>query len=200
MNQFTKTATLKRLRKLAAEGRRAEGVHKYSKVEVGLRTHPVAVDHVPAHDEIFHADDDLADFVPMDDAAWLPEVAGHGSIVHLYIYEQFGAGQFTEWELKNVVTGWIGTPQLSARLVDIPGEEQPEPEPEPQPEPVDPSSYRAAPASSLRTGDWVLCPRTHRRERVTSVNATPDSRGRHLVRTTSHDHFWTPDHQILKEQ
>lgn len=108
---FTATEALRRLRALSAEARQRDGsIASWYRVEVGTRTvDQYAAD--PAGGLERDPDDDLADYVPMRDAARWALVRRHGYVVHLY-YSNDNTS-----ELVSVVTGWLGTPELEPVLL-----------------------------------------------------------------------------------
>ncbi len=112
---FTRAERLRRLRVLTAEARRVEDVARSCRVEVGSRTVPVRSAVVPVPDAVIAEDDDLLDFLPLTSAASDVAVSGPGMVVHLYLYGT--PTGFGEYELTDVVTGWIGTADAEPQLV-----------------------------------------------------------------------------------
>lgn len=119
-NQFTKSETLRRLRRSAAHLRQVNHLPSNSKVEVGLRT----VDHhltavqvaalTPNNGSILPEGDDLDDFRSQVEAAARPEVQAHGYVAHLYVYEYVGYGS---WDLFSVCCFWLGDDEHGPRMI-----------------------------------------------------------------------------------
>lgn len=124
MGSFTKTETMRRLRKIAAESRRVGGLHTGHRIEIGSRT--LGTQHADTVQEAlskrFIEGDDLANHDNMDGASRDPEVQQHGAIVHMYISDP------DPWNggLVDVNTGWLGTPEHDPVLLDYNGRPRPE--------------------------------------------------------------------------
>ena len=116
---FTKTETLRRLRMTVAECRKRSGLPSNSRIEVGIRTIPVAYDDLPTRDLVFFPGDDLAYHVDLADAASEPVVMVHGAVVHVYLSRPIGRGEF---ELDNTCTVWLGTPEADPVVLHVPGD------------------------------------------------------------------------------
>lgn len=116
---FTKTETLKRLRTIAHEARLRTQLPRNARVEVGLRCVPlVIVDPIAA--ESFYADgDDLEEQLDFSWAARESSVQQHGALVHLYFSVRDGFDG--EFELREIVVGWMGDDEHAAQLVDVNG-------------------------------------------------------------------------------
>jgi len=114
---FTAAEFRRRISKLVASS--VDGGRGF-RVEIGVRTNPVVVDHHPTHDEVWLDDDDLKEFItPKSKVAWLDQegVRRHGSVLHIYL------SSTGEWggELENTITVWMGTPDLDPVLIQDPG-------------------------------------------------------------------------------
>ena len=110
---FTKSETLRRLRRSAAHLRAVNHLPANSKVEIGLRTVLHHLDYQQAVEltssdyrgSILPEHDDLDDFRSQVEAAARPEVQQHGYVAHLYVYESMGRDG---WELFSVCCYWLG--------------------------------------------------------------------------------------------
>lgn len=111
---FTKSETLRRLRRSAAHLRAVNHLPANSKVEIGLRTvdqHLTATQAAAAAamhrsgKSMLPDGDDLDDFRSQVEAAARPEVQQHGYVAHLYVYESLGRDG---WALFSVCCYWLG--------------------------------------------------------------------------------------------
>ena len=122
MSEFTKTETLRRLRKVAGAARHATMLPPNAKAEVGLRTMPLnmRLGQLMKPGATWYLDgDDLAYFADLADAARDYDVQRHGAVVHLYLSTNLGRGW--GWELQDVVTAWLGQPGAEPVLLDVNG-------------------------------------------------------------------------------
>jgi hypothetical protein len=100
---FTKTEALRRLRLLSKLVKRTDGdVPRNAKAEIGTRTVTVRTASRPATSrEAFAPGDDLVDWLALEEAARLDEVAGPGLVVHIYFSGQWRGegpnGPFINW-------------------------------------------------------------------------------------------------------
>lgn len=115
---FTKTETAKRLRVIAAEGKRLNNLPSNSKAEVGLRVLPQHADNAAeALAKRYVEGDDLADFRDLDGAE--ESLRTPGAVVHVYLFTRGVPGD--DWDLESVVVGWLGTPGQEPVLLDTDG-------------------------------------------------------------------------------
>ena len=120
---LTKKDAAARLKTLAADARRAEGVSPNAKVEVGFRSNPMTTAD-PDQEETFSPKDaeghpdDLADYGTLSEGSTDPDVARDGAIVHLYVRD----GTTTSSDLAGVVVGWMGSGSEPPRVVQVDGQ------------------------------------------------------------------------------
>ena len=115
---FSKTETARRLRVIAAEGKRLNGIPTYSKAEVGLRIKQQwAATAAEAIDLAFVPDDDLSDFTNLDGVE--EDLRTPGAVVHVYLYTRNSPSD--EWDLYSVVVGWLGTPDREPVMLWVDG-------------------------------------------------------------------------------
>lgn len=115
---FSRAEARRRLAHLAKLARAADrDIPGNGRMEVGSRTITVRSDTLPTRADAFPPGDDLHDFMDRDTAAADWNVTGPGKIVHLY----FSQRSYGDWELVNVITGWMGTSKVSPQLLDVPG-------------------------------------------------------------------------------
>lgn len=110
MSNFNQTETHRRLATAARLAKASSGeIGRNDSVEIGTRAVPVYSTDCPSIADATDRNDDLSEFMTINQAERLEECQRQGYVAHLYFSNRY--------ELVDVVTVWLGTDSAEPQLI-----------------------------------------------------------------------------------